>query len=41
MIAMNGHITKVSGQTKVEPGAESIVPEKPEKKTTCHCSCYV
>ena len=33
MIAMNGHITKVSGQTKVEPGAEIIVPEKPEKKT--------
>ena len=33
MIAMNGHITKVSGRTKVEPGSEIIVPEKPERKS--------
>ena len=30
MIAMNGHIYKVSGRTKVEPGAEIVVPRKGE-----------
>ena len=33
MIAMNGHIYKASGRTKVEPGAEIIVPQKGEKKS--------
>lgn len=32
MISMNGHICKASGSTKVEPGAEIIVPMKAEKK---------
>ena len=33
MIAMNGHIYKASGRTKVEPGAEIIVPQKGERKS--------
>lgn len=33
MISMNGHITRVSKRSKVEPGAEIIVPMKPERKT--------
>lgn len=32
MIAMNGHIYKANGRTKVEPGAEIIVPQKGERK---------
>ena len=33
MIAMNGHIYKANGRTKVEPGAEIIVPQKGERKS--------
>lgn len=33
MISMNGHITKVGRRTKVEPGAEIIVPLKGERKS--------
>lgn len=33
MIAMNGHISKASGRTKVEPGSEIIVPMKGERKS--------
>lgn len=33
MIAMNGHISKANGRTKVEPGSEIIVPMKGEKKS--------
>ncbi|MBR5482040.1 MAG: SLBB domain-containing protein [Bacteroidaceae bacterium] len=33
MIAMNGHIYKAGGRTKVEPGAEIIVPQKGERKS--------
>ena len=30
---MNGHIYKAKGRTKVEPGAEIIVPQKGERKS--------
>ncbi|MDO5490111.1 MAG: SLBB domain-containing protein, partial [Bacteroidaceae bacterium] len=33
MIAMNGHTSKASGRTKVEPGSEIIVPMKGERKS--------
>lgn len=33
MIAMNGHISKASSRTKVEPGSEIIVPMKGERKS--------
>jgi protein involved in polysaccharide export with SLBB domain len=31
MISMNGHITKARKRTKVEPGAEIIVPQKEKR----------
>lgn len=33
MISMNGHIYKATARTKVEPGAEIIVPKKGERKS--------
>ena len=33
MICMNGHIEKISRRTKVDPGAEIIVPMKGERKS--------